>query len=376
VNNLSWLTANINTGSLIGPDGNIDISFTSGTNQAGVYIDTIKAETMFWPDELIYLQVIVGDVAPVFTIHPQSQSAIVGGTANFYALAIGPGEPEDISYTWYKDDAVLPTAENIIMNGNSLTIINISSENFGVYKCLAQLNSYSVFSNEAILIETTVNYLDLKVMLEGPFNGTAMNASLNSLIPLSQPYSGAPWNYTGMESVGAMLNTDIVDWVLVELRDAADAASATGATVIWQQACFLQNDGSVIGISGFLPSFDVPVTGNLYAVIWHRNHIGIISANALSRTDDTYSYDFTIPANQAYGANSQKELTTGVWGMWAADGNANGTVETADKTNVWMIQAGLLGYLSGDYDMNAQVANPDKNDKWLPNIGKQSNIPQ
>ena len=376
VNNLPWLATSPNTGSLIGPDGNIDLSFTAETDEAGVYIDTIRAETMFWPDEMIYLQVIVGNVSPVFTIHPQSQSASIGGTVNFEALAVGPGEPEDIYYTWYKDDAVISAVPNIVINGRFLTIFNLLSENFGDYKCEAQLNSYSVFSNEAILSETTVNLLDLKVFLHGPFNGTDMNTSLNSQIPLSQPYLGTPWNYEGTESVGAMLNTDIVDWVLVELRDATDAASATGTTVIWQQACFLQNDGSIIDISGNLPSFDVSVSDNLYVVIYHRNHIGIMSASALSRTNDTWSYDFTTPANQAYGTESQKVLATGIWGLWAADGDASGTIDVDDKVNHWMIQAGFSGYWSGDYDMNTKVANPDKNDKWVPNIGKQSHIPQ
>ena len=38
--------------------------------------------------------------------------------------------------------------------------------------------------------------LELKVFLEGPFNGTEMSAALNSdgLIPLTQPYNIAPWN--------------------------------------------------------------------------------------------------------------------------------------------------------------------------------------
>jgi len=100
-----------------------------------------------------------------------------------------------------------------------------------------------------------------------------------------------------------------------------------------------------------------------------------MSANALLRTDDTYAYDFTTPANQAYGSDSQKDLSSGVWGLFAADGDASGAIDENDKDN-WMIKAGLSGYLSEDYDMNGQVANPDKNDKWVPNVGKQSHIPQ
>ncbi|MBN1338239.1 MAG: right-handed parallel beta-helix repeat-containing protein, partial [Bacteroidales bacterium] len=64
--------------------------------------------------------------------------------------------------------------------------------------------------------------LDLKAFLEGPFNGSEMNTTLNSggHLPLSQPYNQAPWYYSGTEAVTAIPNTDVVDWVLIELRDA------------------------------------------------------------------------------------------------------------------------------------------------------------
>ena len=47
-----------------------------------------------------------------------------------------------------------------------------------------------------------------------------MRTTLNSggIIPLSQPYIGAPYNYTGTESVATIPNANIVDWVLIEHR--------------------------------------------------------------------------------------------------------------------------------------------------------------
>ena len=94
--------------------------------------------------------------------------------------------------------------------------------------------------------------LDILVYLEGPYEGTEMSTGLNSAdeIPLSQPYSGTPWNYPGTDSVIAIPNTEVVDWVLVELRDAADAASATAATRITRKAGFLLKDGTVVGLDG------------------------------------------------------------------------------------------------------------------------------
>ena len=69
--------------------------------------------------------------------------------------------------------------------------------------------------------------LDVNVFLEGPFSGTQMTTGLNqaNMLPLGQPFNTAPWNYDETEMVTAIPNGNAVDWVLVELRDAPDAAS-------------------------------------------------------------------------------------------------------------------------------------------------------
>ena len=85
--------------------------------------------------------------------------------------------------------------------------------------------------------------LNLKAFLEGPFNGSAMNTALNvqNLIPLGQPYNVSPWNYTGTEQVGSIPNANVVDWVLVELRETTgDASTATQDKMINRQAAFIK----------------------------------------------------------------------------------------------------------------------------------------
>ncbi|MEZ5198088.1 MAG: hypothetical protein R2764_17370 [Bacteroidales bacterium] len=42
-------------------------------------------------------------------------------------------------------------------------------------------------------------------------------------IPLAQPYNTYPWNYNGDEAVTEIPTESVVDWVLVELRDAPNA---------------------------------------------------------------------------------------------------------------------------------------------------------
>ena len=231
--------------------------------------------------------------------------------------------------------------------------------------------------------------LDLTVILEGPFNtGTLkMNTDLNGIIPNNHPfhptlpYFGNPmpdWYYTGSENTPTP-NIFVVDWVLVELRDATSAATALPGTMIAQQAAFLLNNGEVVDLDGLnMLNFTATVNDGLFVVIWQRNHLGVISANALVESGGVYTYDFSSGSGQAYGgASAQKNLGgSGIWGMMSGDGNGSGQVLTADKNAPWAIQAGTAGYLEGDYNMNVQVNNPDKNDYWLPNLGSSSFIPE
>ncbi|MCD4744753.1 MAG: choice-of-anchor J domain-containing protein [Bacteroidales bacterium] len=222
--------------------------------------------------------------------------------------------------------------------------------------------------------------IDLKAFLNGPFNGTDMNTYLNSstYLPLSQPYNISPWNYLGTESVIAMPNANVVDWVLVELRDTTDAASATGSTIAAQQAAFVLNDGTITGMDGSSELiFNITIDENLFAVIWHRNHLGVLSANPLVETGGVYTYDFSTGEGQAYGgANGHKEIATGVWGMFGGDGNADKQISNSDKVDIWETQAGGSGYLSGDFSLDGQCNNTDKVEIWAPNTGRSSQVPE
>jgi len=234
---------------------------------------------------------------------------------------------------------------------------------------------------EADIVVSTGFDLDLKVFLEGPFNpGTGlMEPWLNNSgnLPLSQPYHTYPWYYMGTESVAAIPGADVIDWVLFELRDAASAAQATSATMVAQQAAFLMKDGTVRGMDGTsLLNFNVTVTNQLYAVVWHRNHLGVMSTTGLPLNGTTYTYDFSSASSQAYGGvNGHKELAAGIWGMVSGDGNADKQINNSDKVDVWKVQSGSSGYKAGDFNMDGQVSNPDKIEKWKPNSGRSCQVP-
>ncbi|MBN1280250.1 MAG: hypothetical protein JXA00_01230 [Candidatus Thermoplasmatota archaeon] len=231
--------------------------------------------------------------------------------------------------------------------------------------------------------EPTDIHLGLTVMLEGSFDCGVMTTDLNTLgyLPLQQPYDSNPdavWYYTGIESVTAIPNADVVDWVLVELRDAASPACATPTTTISRQAGFLLNDGSIVGLDGTSDlTFTTTITHDLYVVVYHRNHLGVMSALSLDKSTGICTYDFTVSEDRAYGGSTgQKEIIPGTWVMFAADVTGDGQVNNPDKF-LWYQYAGCSGYHACDINLDGQVNNPDKpsiEDYW--NFGRGSQIPQ
>ncbi|MBN2172599.1 MAG: hypothetical protein JW731_00615 [Bacteroidales bacterium] len=218
--------------------------------------------------------------------------------------------------------------------------------------------------------------LDLRVFLEGPFEGGEMKKDLNdaALIPLNQPYYQTPWNYSGTESV-ASIPENVVDWILIEMYDAPSVDQALPSTLLGRKAALLKSDGSIVDTDGSSNlSFTVPVSNKLFVVIRHRNHIAVLSGNPLQLSEGKYLYDFTLSASQAYG-NNQGDFGD-KFGMYAGDMNADGTVDDSDHLLKWKIEAGRLDYLQSDVNMDGQADNKDKNDLWFINFGKEEILPE
>jgi hypothetical protein len=221
-------------------------------------------------------------------------------------------------------------------------------------------------------------YVDIKANLQGPFYTSEMQTKLNPyIIPLNQPYTTSPWYYYGNENVNHFSNSNVVDWILVELRETTgDASTATQSTRIDRKAGLLLKNGHIKDTDGYSNLlFPTTISDSLFLVLWHRNHLGIMSANALTNNGDIYTYDFTTDSNKAYGGtNAQTELSPGVWGMMAGDANADGHINNSDYI-LWKTEAGKKDYLSTDFNMNGESDNVDKNDKWLENINKDTQVP-
>jgi parallel beta-helix repeat protein len=271
---------------------------------------------------------------------------------------------------------------NYQLYNNTPNEINAYYNDWG-YNTAAEIDAH-IYDNDEDASKGEVHFnpwyvynlaVDIKAILEGAFNGTDMDTDLNSLglIPLAQPFYAAPWNYTGNESVVAIPNANVVDWVLVELRDAANAASAGSGAIIDSKAGFLLKDGSIVDINGTSTlAFASNVSQNLFVVIYHRNHLKVMSNNALTQSGGVYTYDFSTGISQAYG--NDEKMVSGKAVIYGGDASGNGEIGSDDAA-IWLNEVGTSGYLKTDVTFDGQSDNKDKNDIWVPNNGVNSEIP-
>ena len=217
---------------------------------------------------------------------------------------------------------------------------------------------------------TSNTKLNIKILLEGPFNNGSMSTNLltNGYISLSQPYNQGPWNYKGTESVSS-IPSGVVDWVLLELR-----SGTASSTLVSRKAAFVKNNGSVVDLDGVsMVSFNGISAGNYYIVVHHRNHLAVMSANAVTLSSNSTLYDFTTSSSKAYGTDPMADLGGGKWGLYAGDSDRNGTVNVLDYGNVVNFLFDT-GYKSGDLDLNG-VINVLDYSKTNNNLFKSSQVP-
>ncbi|MEO0473121.1 MAG: hypothetical protein AAF206_26135, partial [Bacteroidota bacterium] len=156
------------------------------------------------------------------------------------------------------------------------------------------------------------------------------------LIPLKEPYT----NLDGFDHVGAgggeeisqaVLNVSgddaIVDWVMLELRDAANASQ-----VVATRSALIQRDGDVVDVSGDGPvSFINLAPGNYYISVRHRNHLGVMTDAPVGLTQSTTVIDFSMGG--AFGTHPQASLGAGGFGLWAGNANLDGQILFQGQNN-------------------------------------------
>jgi hypothetical protein len=159
-------------------------------------------------------------------------------------------------------------------------------------------NAYNVYTFAAAATNIIVAP---KAFLSGAYvSATGMmydSLRVKGFVPSAQPYNsmGYAGTETVMPSVLATTGANaIVDWVLIQLR-------SDTSTVVAQQAALIQRDGDIVSTDGISPlTFAGVNAGNYYVVVKHRNHLGVMTANALALTSTATSVDFTVAATPNY----------------------------------------------------------------------------
>ncbi len=196
--------------------------------------------------------------------------------------------------------------------------------------------------------------LSAKAFLAGPYiGGGLMHDSLRvkNQVPLSEPYTLAPYGKlpigeaggeTILPSVLSVSGQDaIVDWVFLELRSVS-----APSTVVANKRALIQRDGDIVSTDGVSPVFFSTVYNGMYHVtLKHRNHLGIMSANALQFEGcGVTSIDFTTSSpvyTNPLITTAPRKVFGSVYALWSGDANNNKNVKynglSSDKDNVLFV---------------------------------------
>lgn len=229
-----------------------------------------------------------------------------------------------------------------------------------------------------------------RAYLEGPFSlgSGQMNATLrtNGLIPSDEPYTALGYAHNGGGGGESTTNTvlqvtganAIVDWVVVELRSAAN-----GAQVVATRSALLQADGDIVSAAdGVSPVSLNAVAGNYFVAVRHRNHLGIMTAAAVALSATSVNLDLSNGSAALFGgANATKPLG-GRNVLFGGDVDRNGIIRYTGSSNdrdPILVRIGgsaptatLNGYFNEDVNLDGvvrYVGNSNDRDPLLVNIG-------
>ncbi len=264
--------------------------------------------------------------------------------------------PAGAPYNYGGSESVSPKAVYTgSISGTTLTVTSVSSGTLAVGQ---------VISGTGVTFATTITAL-----------GTGTGGTGTYTVSLTQTTASTTIT-SGFFGQTTASTTDIVDWVLLELRD-----PVTPATVVARRAGFIREDGKIVDLDGLSDvSFRPLADGNYFIVIRHRNHLPVRSATVRAFTSTmgipVPTYDFTTAQAQAYQdvttipaiLNAAMANLGSAFGMWGGNSNSNTAVRASGPLaqndylqlvtttllgNVTLIQNGV--YNASDMNMDGTV---------------------
>ncbi len=260
---------------------------------------------------------------------------------------------------------------------NSIDVTTLTNTDLSVLFQGGSGDGFATLSADPIVLDDFPRIkLAIKVILQGAaLHPNAGETNLmrddlrqNNLLPTTSPYGdgivcdASVFNTGGSDGTGTV-SDDIVDWVLVELRNNLNPSS-----VVTSKSALLQRDGDVVDIDGKSPLV-IPFTpGDYYVAVKHRNHLGVMTANSATLSQVTRDANFLSSSFNTFGTNARVPIGNGKLALWCGDVNSNGNSQfsganndsnsikdhvIADPLNILgFITYSSSGYLNSDVDLN------------------------
>lgn len=208
------------------------------------------------------------------------------------------------------------------------------------------LNNPASYANvRTFTVDLTI--VQLKVFLEGAYVSVdSMRNALKTDGHLASHFGAIPIPFRAVDSIN------------IEIRDSAVASSATMRLFA---PAWLLRDGTIRSFSDTSKAsvnFNI-VPGNYYIVVRHRNHLAIMSTNAIALSSSSVLYDFSSGSGQAY-SNGQKQISVSPlrFGMIAGNVDGNTGIGASDIVQI-RGSVGFAGYAVDDVDLNGGVGASD-----------------
>ncbi|HRY99017.1 MAG TPA: lamin tail domain-containing protein, partial [Bacteroidales bacterium] len=170
----------------------------------------------------------------ILTVHPLPTLSLSPDTSLDFGQCVTLSAGGGIGYQW-SHGAAGPVVQVCPTTSTTYTVT--------VYTAEGCADTGSVY----VGLTTPVLGFSLRAYLSGAYLGGGLMRTTRSTLPafpLQQPYAGAPWNYAGTEAIDST-RPDLVDWVLLEYRAAADCT-----LIAARQALLLLRDGAITDPSG------------------------------------------------------------------------------------------------------------------------------
>jgi hypothetical protein len=201
--------------------------------------------------------------------------------------------------------------------------------------------------------------LRAKVYLDGAYDAVAGmmwdSLRVGGLLPLVEPYTALGFPSAGgsggestTPSVLAVAGPNaIVDWVRVELR-----SQASPGTVVAARHGLLQRDGDIVATDGTSAlQFNTPA-GQYHVAVRHRNHLGCMTASALTFGGSPVDLDLRTAATATYGTEARKTIGP-VRALWAGNVVADDRIRYTNQNND---RDPILQAVGGVVPTNATIA--------------------